>query len=170
MNVKFYYNHYPANKIDKGMTKDNPILTVENVRFKDEYNLNINNPTIIFAPNGTLDSWGDIVESARFNYFYIPKFTRFYFIENIQTNNGLIEITGKCDVLMSFKDDILSSIQYIMRQENKRSAYLSDSMLPVRSDHKYYMKTFGRNVDDKECDRVILITTGKGGTLVNPTS
>ena len=64
MNVKFYYNHYPANKIDKGMTKDNPILTVENVRFKDEYNLNINNPTIIFAPNGTLDNWGDIVENC----------------------------------------------------------------------------------------------------------
>ena len=170
MNVKFYYNKYPPNRVDKQTDKDNPILAIENVRFKEEKALNITNPVIVFAPtqNTTLDDWNDIVESAKFNYFYIPKFERFYYIQNISTNGGLIEIEGKCDVLNSFKYDILNSTQYIVRQQNKRSAYLSDTMLPIRSDHKYYMKTFGRNVDDKTCSHVILITTGKGGTVVNP--
>lgn len=168
MNIKLYYNKYPANKIDKNIDKDNPILTVENVRFLDDKNLNISSPTIIFAPTGNISSWDDIVESARFNYFYIPKFARFYFITNIETEGSHVVISGKCDVLTTFKNDILNSTQYIVRQENKRSAYLSDSMTPVRSDHKYYMKTFGRNVDNKACDRLVLITTGKGGNLVNP--
>lgn len=171
MNVKFYYNEYPPNRVDKGMDKNNPILTVENVRFKDENSLNISNPVIVFAPtdsqeNSDLYGWRDIVEGAKFNYFYIPKFERFYFIDNMQTKNGLIEIIGKCDVLMSFKVDILNSTQYVTRQQNKRSAYLSDSQLPIRSDHNYIVKPFGRNVDDKTCSQVILITTGKGGNLV----
>lgn len=169
MNVKFYYNEYPPNKVDKGTDKDSPILTIENVRFKDEANLSIQNPTLILAPNGTeLSSWGDIVESARFNYFYIPKFCRFYFITDIFTNNGLIEITGKCDVLNSFKDDILASSQYITRSQSRRSAYLSDSMLPIRSDHRYIMKPFGKHVDDKTCSKVLMITTGKGGNTIQP--
>lgn len=172
MNVKFYYNNYPPNKVDKNTDKDNPILQVYNVRFKEDNTLNIVNPIIIFAPtdgspNASLDDWKDIVECAKFNYFYIPKFERFYFIQNMKTSGGLIEITGKCDVLNSFKNDILNSEQFILRQQNKRSKYLSDSHIPVRSDHKYYMKTFGDNVDDKTCSRMILITTGKGGTVVS---
>ena len=170
MNVKFYYNKQPFNKVDKGLDKDNPILTVENVRFLTDGTLNITNPVIEFAPTTNISDWSDIVESARYNYFYIPKFARFYYIENIETKASHVIVTGKCDLLMSFKDDILSSTQYIARQENKRSSYLSDSMLPVRSDHKYYMKTFGHNVDKKDCTNILLITTGKGGTTIQPNS
>lgn len=170
MNVKFYFNKQPFNKVDKGLDKDNPILTVENVRFLTDGTLNITNPVIEFAPTTNISDWSDIVESARYNYFYIPKFARFYFIENIETKASHVIVTGKCDVLMSFKDDILASTQYITRSESRRSAYLSDSMLPIRSDHRYIMKPFGDPVDDKTCSKILMITTGKGGNTIQPNS
>ena len=170
MNVKFYFNKQPFNKVDKGLDKDNPILTVENVRFLTDGTLNITNPVIEFAPTTNISDWSDIVESVRYNYFYIPKFARFYYIENIETKASHVIVTGKCDVLMSFKDDILSSTQYITRSESRRSAYLSDSMLPIRSDHRYIMKPFGKYVDDKTCSKILMITTGKGGTTIQPNS
>lgn len=168
MNVKFYFNKQPYNKVDKGLDKDNPILTVENVRFLTDGTLNITNPVIEFAPTTNISDWSDIVESVRYNYFYIPKFARFYYIENIETKGSHVIVTGKCDVLMSFKDDILASTQYITRSESRRSAYLSDSMLPIRSDHRYIMKPFGGPVDDKTCSKILMITTGKGGNTIQP--
>lgn len=174
MNVKFYYNRYPDNVVDKQTDKDNPILTVTNVRFKDDNSLNILQPVIKFAPtdtapNTSLGDWSDIVEGTKYNYFYIPKFERFYYVTNMQTTGSHIEITGKCDVLNSFKDDILKSTQFVLRQQNKRSAYLPDSFLPIRNDHHYDMVAFGKSVDDKNCHNILLVTTGKGGNVVAST-
>lgn len=168
MNVKLFYNEYPPNKVDKGMDLDNPQKLLTNVRFKDDNSLNILRPTIVVAPVDSESALADIVEIARFNYCYIPKFTRFYFIDNISGVGGLIEIKCRVDSLYSFKDDILASTQFVLRQQNNRSKYLPDNLLPIRADHKYYMKTFGRNVDKKDCSKVILITTGHGGTVINP--
>lgn len=169
MNVEFFYNKYPPNKVNKGIDKNNPVLHVENVRWKEENSLNILEPTIIFTPDVTQNvSWRDIVDSAKFNYFYIPKFTRFYFITNISTENGRIVIKGKVDALSSFMDDVYNSTQFIVRQQSKRTSMLPDSHYPIRADHKYLVKNFTRDVYDPSCSNVILITTGKGGTPVAP--
>lgn len=168
MNVKFYYNGYSPNRIDKNKDKNKPQLTISNVRFKEEGSLNITDPVLVIAPVDAASAWSDIVEGIKYNYFYIPKFTRWYFVKNIRTNGGLIEIEGECDVLYSFMDDILNSTQFVLRSQNHRSAYLPDSFLPIRNDHSYEMIPFGSYVDDKSCPEVMLITTGDGGTIVNP--
>ena len=68
---------------------------------------------------------------------------------------------------MSFKKDILASTQYVLRQQTKNdSPYLPDDMLPIKSTHNYWFKTFGQDVIKKDCARVILATTGKGGHIV----
>ena len=169
MNVKLFYNEYPPNKVDKGMDLDNPQKLLTNVRFKDDNSLNILRPTLLIAPVDTESALADIVEIARFNYCYIPKFARFYFIDNISGVGGRIEIKCRVDALHSFKDDILASSQFVLRQQNKRSAYLPDSFLPIRNDHHYDMISFGASVDDKNCHNILLVTTGKGGNVVTST-
>jgi hypothetical protein len=160
MNVIFYRNTAPPNKVNKTNNLYDD-LTVENVRFKENGALDVLNPTIIL---GTITDIGDIV---KYNYVKIPKLDRYYFISKISTEGGLIRIDCKCDVLFSHKKDILSSKQYILRQETKNnSPYLVDDMLPIRSDHYYLCKPFGRDVDDRTCGRIILATTGKGGTPI----
>ena len=44
-----------------------------------------------------------------YNYCYIPYFNRFYFVEKIEKHGELFIVGLYCDVLESYKDDILSS-------------------------------------------------------------
>ena len=160
MNIILYKNSAPPNKVDKESKLSNQNI-VENVRFFNEDSLDILNPTLL------LNLSNDVSDIAQYNYVKIPKFDRYYYIVSASMVNGLFKIECKVDSLMSHKDDILSSTQYILRQESKNnSPYLDDNMLPLRSDHNYLFQPFGSNVDDRSCGRVILATTGKGGTIV----
>lgn len=70
---------------------------------------------------------GDPAVFAEFNYFTIPTFRRSYFITDATVlSSNLISITGRCDVLVSFKDQILNNNAIISKQENKWNLYLND--------------------------------------------
>lgn len=62
-----------------------------------------------------------------FNYAYIEDFARYYFITDIKSvRNGIWEISFLCDVLMSFKNDILNAYAVIdQTQEYDIFNYLS---------------------------------------------
>ena len=170
MNVKFFYCTDPPEKVSKDLNVNDPQFTVTNVRFTSDNALSVREPTIEFSPTGntTLETWTDIVNSVRVNYFYIPKFTRFYKITSMTTSGSHIIISGVSDPLTSFKRDVTNSTQFVIRQQNKLTKFLPDTQLPVRNDHKYIVQTFGKPVYDPECSNVILITAGKGGTIVHP--
>lgn len=70
----------------------------------------------------------------KFNYMYIQEFERYYFITDIiLISNQLIEITGRVDVLDSFKNDIYNMIGILDRSSNNSyiSVYASDNLLPT---------------------------------------
>lgn len=158
MNITLYKNSSPPNKVSKSLSNANEI---EAVRFLEKGALDILNPTVL------IQLTDDIKDIAKYNYMYIPKFSRYYYIDDINTEGGLIRIVGRCDVLMSHKKDILKSKQYVLRQEkNNNSPYLDDNMLPISSKHNYKGDVFGRKVADVTCGRVILATTGNGGTVI----
>lgn len=160
MNITLYKNTAPPNKVNK-YTNLKSAHEVEAVRFIEKGSLDILNPSIL-VNLGT-----EISEAGKYNYCYIPKFKRYYFIEGVSAEGGLIRIDCKVDALYSHMKDILSSNQYILRQETKNnSPYLEDNMLPIRSDHGYIMEPFGSYVDDRSCGRIIMATTGKGGTVI----
>lgn len=160
MNIRLYNISDNPNKVKKSASKSGGTL-IEDVRFKDADSLNVLNPTLLLNINS------DISECIKFNYVYIPKTTRFYYITNISTVGGLIAIDCKVDVLMSWSDDILKSKQFILRNENLyKNKYLMDSELPITSQHNYICTPFGDNVDDRTCVRVILETAGNGGRVI----
>lgn len=54
-----------------------------------------------------------------YNYAYIPEFGRYYYIKNITAfRKGAYIIDLKCDVLMSFKDEILNMSGIVSRLTN----------------------------------------------------
>lgn len=63
------------------------------------------------------------------NYCYIPDFARYYFIESMEISNKTIAVSLRCDVLMSFKNDILSSNGRITRSGNMGNKYIIDEMV-----------------------------------------
>ena len=61
------------------------------------------------------------------NYMYIPDFGRYYFIHDIiSVRNGLWEVHGHVDVLMSFSSGIKGCSATLKRQENLFNMYLDD--------------------------------------------
>lgn len=161
MNIELFKNTAPPNKVDKSNNLKNRIV-VDNVKFIEKGALDILHPSVL------IQYTNDIDDVRAFNYMKIGQFSRYYFIDSISTEGGLIRIDGRCDVLHSHKTDILNSKQYVLRQERKNnSPYLEDGLMPISSQHNYIGKQIvGRKVSDTSCGRVILATTGKGGTPV----
>lgn len=93
MTISFYKNNEPYYKLSK--TLENPT----DIECLLKSSTDVINPTLTLKRNGVCD----------FNYCYIPKLKRYYFIvsQNI-IRNELLELRLKEDVLMSFKSDILN--------------------------------------------------------------
>lgn len=156
MHVHLYRTTDTTNKINKKLTND---TTFEGVIFRDVNNLDIVNPSVL------LNISDEVSDIAKFNYAYIPKFNRYYFITKVSTENALVRIDMHTDVLKSFSKDILASTQYVTRSDKLHANnYLVDNLLPMNSKSHYTVHTFGDEVDDDKCYHVILETTGKGGT------
>lgn len=67
-----------------------------------------------------------------FNYCYIEEFRRYYHITDITSSMGIWIISCACDILASFRDDILNSRQYIVRSASNYDPDLIDTFYPAR--------------------------------------
>lgn len=84
--------------------------------------------TSILAPKIMISGSLSALSSA--NYFYIPSLNRYYFLTDLQSvRNGLIEISGRVDVLTTYKDAILGNKAIIRKQENSYNCYINDGSL-----------------------------------------
>lgn len=141
MIVKTYNTDSGLNVINKFID----FVTDIDVKFKDE--VNIYTPIIFLKYDDLID----------FNYVYIDKFKRYYFIETVEVfPNKIYHLTLKCDVLMSFKDDILNSHGNIISQTNYNDYYNFDYSSEVRKESNIY----NSNVIFDDVKTSILCTIG----------
>ena len=144
MNIQLCSNTSEKNKINKaitnGITLSGSLKNESNI-VNPSITINIDNPTI-------------------YNYAYIPDFNRYYFITNyISLRTGIWQINLKSDVLMSFKDSILSSEVLINKTEtNGKTNYLSGSNWVNNCKTKTDILTFPNGLIDD--GKYILITAG----------
>ena len=143
MIAKIYKTKSAPNVVNKTLSE---VVTFEEVIFKEDTSLL--NPTIII--NGVSNASSYTIEDiGTSNYFSIPKVNRYYFITDItMMSGGRVAITGKVDVLMSFKSDILGSTQLIVRQEKKTNNYLIDTDIPLSSKKQVIEHEFGDSITD----------------------
>ena len=114
--VSLYNSSAESNVVDK--TSYITSAGSLNGTFRGE--VSMTTPSINFYSNAT----------PSFNYVYIPKFSRYYYVTAITNiSNTLWRIDLKCDVLMSFKNDILNLYCVIARQENAYNDNLIDDKL-----------------------------------------
>lgn len=76
-----------------------------------------------------------------FNYAYIPKFGRYYFVTNVTWNEGFWEFQLAVDVLASYAGDIGQSSHYILRTNSSTTDYdpmITDTMYPATNDITLY--------------------------------
>lgn len=96
-----------------------------------------------------------------YNYMYIQEFNRYYYITdiiNLSSNRWRIDAT--CDVLMSFKDDILRTSAIIDKAENSLASnlYLNDGSFIMDSRKYNEIKEFPTGFNDN--GEYILICAG----------
>lgn len=78
----------------------------------------------------------DVFESPphRYNYAYIPAFDRYYFATGwTWDGGGAWRCQFSCDVLASYKTEILSSTQYVVRSSTHKDDNIIDSYYPAKS-------------------------------------
>ena len=121
MKATFYSSSAEKNRLDKTAYLSG--ATEVDILLKE--NCGMLTPTLIISAN--------ILNK---NYVYIPLFARYYFITNItRLDNNRVEISCKCDVLMSHKEDILKLNVIATRSTNKYNQYLIDKAIAIESDY-----------------------------------
>lgn len=141
MQIKLYNTTDDNIKVNKTLSDE----VVYNIKIKAE--TSIIEPTIILQTENYITS----------NYAYIEHFNRYYYIENIVIfPNNIYNISLRCDVLMSYKDDILNSYAYIEQQTNVNEYYNSDYQSEVRKEVDIYKS----NVILEEGKENVLVAIG----------
>lgn len=96
------------------------------------------------------------------NYCYIPEFERYYTASITLTNNGMYILSGSIDVLMSFKDEILTIPAIVDRQENLANCtpYINNGGYVSRVDN--FMQRYTWSKGFSGTPQNILIAAGGG--------
>lgn len=145
MDIYFYNNNSEKNVINKNIVNE----SVYTGSLRES--IDIKNPTIRITSNENIHSY---------NYCYIPSFNRYYYITNISIyRTGVYEISLKCDVLMSFKNDILESYAIISQTtDTKITRYMQSDIYKVLTKNFTDIITFPNGL--LETGEYILITAG----------
>ena len=66
------------------------------------------------------------------NYCYIDTLRRYYFIDDITLSQGYAFLKCTCDVLVTYKNDLLKQNCIIKRQENNHDMKQNDGSIPIK--------------------------------------
>ena len=144
MQIEFYKNSSEKNKVGKSIS--NKLTLSGNLR--DE--CSITSPSILVESTSLVD----------YNYCYIPEFKRYYFISDIvSVRNNLWRVSLKCDVLESFKSDILKLSCIVDKQQNQSySNNIDDGSYINRADSFVEIANYQNGFNSS--GEFILITAG----------
>ena len=88
----------------------------------------LKDPCSVVAPVIRL-AWSGV--STLPNYAYISKWSRYYFITDIQYTGSMMEISLQVDPLATYKTQIGASTQYVTRAASKKNQYIIDNLYPT---------------------------------------
>ena len=136
MTGTLYVTNSDNRKLNKSLSK------IKDITFKLVETCNFDNPTFIFER----DQQDEILKS---NYFYVDQWERYFYLESptiIDFNRVLF--TGRVDLLMTSKDELLETTQTITRSSDNRviDSMLSDSEFQVRTKKQVQQKVINNDV------------------------
>lgn len=66
-----------------------------------------------------------------FNYCFLPAFSRYYWVKNWTYSDGLWNASLTVDTLASYRDQIGSATEYVVRSSAKYDGTISDGLYPA---------------------------------------
>lgn len=129
MKIKLQKNKSEKNRINKSIS----LVKELDGTFRDS--------SSIIDPIITIETTHDII--TEINYVTIPQFKRGYFITNIKVErNNIYTIQLHCDVISSFKNEILKCKGIIVKNENEYNLYIDDGTLQTYNNPIILTKEF----------------------------
>lgn len=153
-NIQLYQNKSRKITVDKDIEKKGDAISGNLVNDCD-----IINPVILLKIDDVSDYMKDV------NYMHIPKFGRYYYIDNIiSKRNRLVEIHGHVDVLMTYKAELRKNECIIARYNKVGSntlgnTYLQDERMAVYQDSFVSSYNFPKKFDRNK-ESFVLIVAG----------
>ena len=144
MTIEFYNNSSEDNRLNKTITA---IKTCTGTLKEAS---NILDPSVLIT----------LTDVTGINYAYIPVFGRYYFVTDISVDRqNLYRVSLRCDVLMSYKSQILTCKGILKESTSKNiSNYLPSSSWVTLQKDSTFIKTFPSGLLDS--GEFILITAG----------
>lgn len=128
MTIEIYRNKSDERKVVKELTD------------KTELTGTFRNESSIYNPVVRVQ-WTQ--NANKINYMYIPDYGRYYYITDIvRVRDEIVDIKGRTDVLMSFKDEIINMSGIVKRSASKWNLYLDDGSLKVYNNPMVTTKEF----------------------------
>ena len=119
-----------------------------------EYNCTFRNEEEILNPEIRINTTDNL---SGYNYAYIERYGRYYFVKPSTGPNNLWSFSGHVDVLMSHKTELLALSGTMVRSESSYNGYLIDPEFKAVAYKKIVTKKFP-NAMTNDC--FILMTVG----------
>lgn len=149
--INLYKNSAEPNKVDKTAE----LSTVGTISGVLRQECSLINPEIIIQYDKPPD----------FNYCYIANFGRYYYVENIVSmRQNLWRMRLRCDVLMTYKTQILNLTARIARQQYTYSYRQIDSEIPFTNDPEITIQDIPNNLNlgKPHYENILLTVVGNG--------
>ena len=146
MIIKLYTNNSEKIAVNKDIIE---LMSLNGI-LRD--NTSIQNPVITLNRN--------ISELINCNYVFITDFNRYYYVNNITSvKQNLTELSLSCDVLMSFKEDILKQTAIIKKQQGLWNLYIDDGSFSAQQNSRVQVKAFPNSIEGESYVLVLAGTT-----------
>lgn len=98
-----------------------------------------------------------------FNYCYIPKFGRYYYITDMQIESGqFVVLTLRCDVLMTFYNSFKDSYCIALRSSSKYNNNIEDKEVAKLPTSKYIVRKLNTQFSPSDSAGCYVLTLGGG--------
>lgn len=149
MEIKLYTTEDADNVINKTLV---PISTVQ-IQLRDTQNITA--PVVLLGKITGIDL-------KAVNYAYMDEFKRFYFVRSINVGpNNIYALALECDVIETYKEDILASTAHITRSikvndygditasaEVKKEVDMYESDKGFSGEKSIIFSTIGQNIEE----------------------
>lgn len=95
-----------------------------------EFGIDLKAPCNIIDPEIKIATQSD---PTGYNYCYLPTFSRYYWVKNWTYANGLWVASLTVDTLASYRDQIGSATEYVVRSSAQYDGTISDSLYPAKA-------------------------------------
>ena len=136
-------------------TKDSNRVLNKTLTNESLLNINLKRDTDIVRPTIQLMKVAG-VDFKQFNYAHIPDLNRFYFINNVESvNNSVDKLYLECDVLETYKADILASEMTYTATAKTGDNIITDAITGVNINTR-----INSNITLDDGESIVLTTVG----------